>query len=95
MKTKVIWALVALNVLLLGTLAVNRSNTADAQAAAAARPSEYLMIPGEVIGGNSAVVWVVDEENRQLSAVALDQNGKGLDAMTPIPLDRVFQGAGK
>lgn len=91
MKTKVIWALVALNVLLLGTLAVNRSNTAEAQAAAG-RPSEYLMIPGEVIGGNSAVVWVVDEENRQLSAVALDQNGKGLDAMTPIPLDRVFQG---
>jgi len=93
MKTKVIWALVALNVLLLGTLAVNRSNTAEAQAAAAgARPSEYLMIPGEVISGNSAVVWIVDEENRQLSAVALDQSGKGLDAMTPINLDRVFQG---
>jgi hypothetical protein len=50
------------------------------------------MIPGEVIGGNSAVVWIVDEENRQLSAVALDQNGRGLDAMTPINLDRVFQG---
>ena len=93
MKTKVMWALVALNVLLLVGLFVplGRSNVARAQGAG--RPSEYLMIPGEVIGGNSAVIYVVDEEKQQLSAMSLDQKGNGIDSMQPIDLQRVFQGA--
>jgi hypothetical protein len=91
MKTKVLWALVALNVLLLVGLIVPLARTNVARAQANARPSEYLMIPGEVIGGNSAVIYVVDEEKQLLSAVALDQKGNGIDVMQPIELRRVFE----
>lgn len=90
MKSKVIWALVALNALLLVALVAPFGRT-PAHAQPAARPSEYLMIPGEVIGGSSAVVYIIDEEKRQLSAMALDQNGRGVDGMAPIDLDRVFK----
>ena len=90
MKTKVLWALVTLNVLLLVGLIVPLGRTNIARAQAGGRPSEYLMIPGEVIGGNSAVIYIVDEEKQQLSAVALDQRGSGIDSMAPIDLKRVF-----
>jgi len=92
MKTNVMWALVALNVLLLVGLIVplGRSNVARAQAGG--RPSEYLMIPGEVIGGNSAVIYVVDEEKQELSALSLDQKGNAIDSMAPIDLRRIFEG---
>ena len=66
MKNKVIWALGALNLLLL--LSLLTSLTAPAQAQAG-RPSDYLMIPGEIIGGNNAIIWVIDSRNGQLSAV--------------------------
>jgi len=91
MKTKVLWALVALNVLLLVGLIVPLGRTNVARAQGGARPSEYLMIPGDVIGGSNAVVYIVDEEKQQLSAMALDQNAGRLDAMQPIDLRRVFE----
>jgi len=93
MKTKVMWALIALNVLLLVGLVApfGFNRTAHAQAAAAAgRPSEYMMISGDVIGGNSQLIYIIDEENQQLSAMTLDQNGRTLDFMPPIDLKRVF-----
>ncbi len=92
MKTKALWALVALNVLLLAVLVspYGRSNTATAQVGM--RPSEYIMIPGDVIGGNSAVVYVIDTNNHQLTAMALDQRGTAVDSMPPIDLNRVFTG---
>ena len=93
MKSTVLWALVALNALLAATflMQVSKPSTAMAQAA---RPGEYLMIPGEVIGGSNAVIYVVDQTNRKLSLMNLSQNGK-LEAMQPIELDRVFdQGGG-
>jgi hypothetical protein len=92
MKSKVLWALVALNVLLLVGLIVPLGRTNVARAQANGRPSEYLMIPGEVIGGNSAVIYIVDEEKQALSAVALDPKGNSLDSMQPIDLRRAFEG---
>jgi hypothetical protein len=88
MKNKVIWALGALNLLL--ALGLVTKLTAPAQAQAA-RPSDYLMIPGEIIGGNNALIWVIDSRNGQLSAVTLDRTGKGIDMMAPMDLKRVFQ----
>jgi hypothetical protein len=90
MKNKVIWALAATNVLLL--LGLVTRLTAPAQAQAAARPSEYLMIPGEIVGGNNAVIWLIDSRNRQLSAVTATQNGKnaGIEMMAPIDLKRIL-----
>jgi hypothetical protein len=95
MKSRIVWALVALNVVLLAAL-VGRWMKPDtaiaAQAAAAARPGDYIMVPAEVVGGNGAVVYIVDTTNNQLSAMALDQNN--LVTMQPIDLTRVFEARG-
>ena len=92
MKSKVLWALVALNALLLVALFLPRiSPTAHA---AAPRPGEYIMLPGQVVGGNSEVIYILDETNRMLTARVYDQNvkgGGGFSDMPPIMLDRVFQ----
>ena len=90
MKSKVLWALVALNVLLLVALVLPRVSP-TAQAAGAPRPGDYIMVPGQVVGGNSEVVYILDETNRMLTARVYDQNAKGFSDMPPIPLDRVFQ----
>jgi hypothetical protein len=91
MKNKVIWALGALNLLLLLGLVTRLTAPAQAQAA---RPGDYLMIPGEIIGGNNAVIWVIDSRNQQLSAVSVDQKGTALDMMAPLPLARILEGGG-
>ena len=86
MKNKVIWALGALNLLLLIGLVTRMTAPAQAQAP---RPGDYLMIPGDVPGGAAgAVIWVIDSRNQQLSAVAAD--GKGLEMMPPLDLGRLF-----
>jgi len=87
MKNKIIWALGALN-LLLG-LGLMTKLTAPAQAQAA-RPGEYLMIPGRVVGGNGDVVWVIDSRNQKLSAITLGQGNKTVDMMPPLDLKRVL-----
>jgi hypothetical protein len=87
MKDKLIWALGALNLLLLLGLVTRLTAPAQAQAG---RPSDYLMIPGEIIGGNNALVWVIDSRNQQLSAVSLNQQGVALDMMPPLDLKRLF-----
>ena len=93
MKTKVIWALGALNVLLgvaLFTPVVSPARAAAAAQTGGARPSDYLMIPGEVVGGSTAVIWLIDGKNQQLSAMTVDENRQRVDMMAPVPLDRLF-----
>jgi len=92
MKSKIVWSLAALNVLLVVAL-VGRMNRAYA-AQAVARPSEYIMVPGEVLGGANSVVYIIDTNSQQLSALALAPAGKGVDTMAPIDLGRVFQPGG-
>ena len=90
MKSKVLWALVALNALLLTALFLPKASP-TAHAAAPVRPGEYIMLPGQVVGGNNEVIYILDETNRMLTARVYDQNAKGFSDMAPIPLDRVFQ----
>jgi len=87
MKNKIIWALGAANLLL--ALGLMTKLTAPAQAQAA-RPGEYLLIPGRIVGGNNDVVWVIDSRNQQLSAITLSQNNKAVDMMPPLELKRVL-----
>jgi len=90
MKRRMLSALVILNVLLLVSLGFRfmRSNDAMAQVK---RPADYILIPGEVSGGASAVVYMVDTTNGWLGAMAYDDSRHELDAMPPIDLGRVFQ----
>jgi hypothetical protein len=92
MKNTVFWALAFLNVVLVAALLAPyfQSNNAMAQRAAAGRRPELMMIPGEVVGGNNAVVYLVDTANRRLGAITLNSRGNGLDAMAPQDLERAF-----
>ena len=92
MKKTIFWALLALNVVLLAGLVAPyvHDNQAMAQRAAAGRRPDLMLLPGEIIGGNSAVVYLVDTNNRRLGAISLNQRGTGLDVLNPQSLDRVF-----
>lgn len=88
MKSKLLWALVALNVCLLACMVGQwvGANTANAQAAA--RPSDYLLIPGSVQGNQTQVVYMIDEGNGWLSARTY--SGKQMIDMPPLDLNRLF-----
>src|SRR5687768_12112569 len=93
MRNRIVLALVALNVLLAVTLAARwgGENQAVAQAARSARPADYIMIHGEVSGGSSAVVYMIDTTNGLLGAMVFDDSAKALNTMPPIDLARVFE----
>ena len=94
-RRKLLWALAALNAVLLVALSWKMSgeNTAHAQAGPAR--GDLLMVPARVVGANNGVVYIVDSRNAQLTAFFYDSNQKALNTMAPIDLNRVFaQGAG-
>lgn len=96
MKTTMLWALVIVNALLLGSLLGRfaSDNTALAQQARAApRPGDYLMIPGEVSGVSSGLVFIVDITNGRLSAMTYNESNRRFDTMQSIDLAGVFQRA--
>ena len=69
LRSTLVWALVALNALLLAAL-VGRwmkpsAAVAAPVAAGANRPGDYIIVPAEVVGGNGAIVYVID--NNQYS----------------------------
>jgi len=95
LRSTLVWALVALNALLLAALVgrwMKPSTAMAAQAAAANRPGDYLMVPAQVIGGNGAILYVVDTTHGQLSAMGLENNK--LASMAPLDLNRVFDARG-
>src|SRR6185436_2397556 len=96
MRSTLLWALAALNVLLL-TLFVARmtsDNAAFGQARSSGRPGDYLMIPGEVTGGSSQVVYVVESTSGVLGAISYDDSHKRLDAMIPVDLAGMTERSG-
>jgi len=95
MKTKVLWALIALNVLLLaGLLSPLGHSTAQAQLQApqAHAGDHFLMISGEVNGLPSALVYIIDENTNQMSARVYDDNlaRRGFVDMAPLDLSRIY-----
>lgn len=100
MKSTMLWALVALNVLLCVTFLsrFTPGNTAVAaqNAQNARRPGEYAMIPGEITGGSAGVVYIIDTTNGLLTAASYDQTAGGgkLVSQAQINLTEIFaQGA--
>jgi hypothetical protein len=93
MKTAVFWALVLLNALLMLSFFGRLTNSAVAQQARP-RTGDYVMIPGQVTGSSSGLVYIVDTTNSQLSAMTFDENAKRLVSMPKIDLTSVFNNAG-
>jgi hypothetical protein len=89
MKSTVLWALVALNAVLLSIFAgqFNRVSPAQAQFH---RVADYLLIPGEVTGGSTALVYIIDATNGRLGAMAYDDSSRTLQTMPAIDLNRIY-----
>jgi hypothetical protein len=91
MRSKLVWALVALNAVLLACLLAQWLRPNAAMAQAAPRPSDYVLIPGMVQGSAKQVIYMLDTQNGWLSARTLS-NGKMVD-MRPMNLNRIFSDA--
>jgi len=92
-KSRTVWGLIAVNVILLLLLVSRRTADQPAFAQYGARPGDYLMIPGNVVGGSNAVVYVVDQTSHQLAAMSYDDSMGTLVMMPALNLDRVFAAA--
>jgi hypothetical protein len=92
MKSSVLWALIGLNAVLLFLFAggFGRMNSAKAQFR---RPSDYVLIPGEVNGGSTALVYIIDATNGKLGAMAYDDSTHQLQTMPEIDLNRIYAAA--
>ncbi len=92
MKSTVLWALVGLNAVMLFLFAgsFNRLSTAQAQVH---RPADYLLIPGEISGGSTGLVYIIDSTNGRLGAMAYDESSRVLQIMPEIDLNRVYSAA--
>jgi hypothetical protein len=88
MRSRLVWALVALNAVLLACLLAQWLRPNAAMAQAAPRPSDYILIPGMVQGSSTQVVYMLDTQNGWLSARTLSA-GKMVD-MRPLNLNRIF-----
>ena len=94
MRAKIFWALVGMNAVL-GLMFLMNLMQASQATAQVRRPSEYLMIPGEVAGQASGVVYVLDTTNGGLSAMSYNSANKSIDVMPAQDLNRVFGGGGR
>ncbi len=93
MKRNVVWALVTVNAVL-ATLLVGRLMPDNRAVAQAARPGDFLLIPGTVLGGpGGAVIYVLDTANQTLGGIYYNNPRKTIEAMPPIDLVRIFAAA--
>jgi len=95
MKSTALWALIVINAALAAAFLgrVLNDNSALAQQAQARRPGDYVMIPGEVAGGPSGLVYMLDTTNGILGAITYDDTRREIGVMPSIDLNRVFEAA--
>jgi len=89
MKSSLLWVLVGLNAILLLCF-IGRSTPSSIAAIPIHRPSDYLLIPGEIPSGSTEIVYIVDTSNGMLGAMAYDESAHRLDVMAPINLNSIF-----
>lgn len=92
MKSTAVWALIALNAVLLGSFVCRLlpENTAIAQRAAVPQRGDYLIIPANFNGVSSGILVIVDQTNSQLSAATFDEGNNKVEMMPKIDLKQVF-----
>jgi hypothetical protein len=89
MKSAVLWALAVLNLLLV-VLVVNRYLPEQRALAQVGRPSDYIVVPGELNGIPTGVVFIVDTSKGELSALSFDEAQNVISPMPKIDLAQVF-----
>jgi hypothetical protein len=103
MKSTVLWALVILNAVLAASFLsrIMNENAAMAQVRPQPqqqqqqqqlrRPGDYVMIPGEVTGGPSGLVYMLDTTNGILGAITYDDTRREIGVMPTMDLARIFE----
>jgi hypothetical protein len=95
MKSAVLWGLGALNVALAAILIGNALPSNQARAQAGGRPSDYIMVPGQLPGITNGVVFILDTSKGELSAMSYDDVSNSISPMPKLNLEQVFKaGAG-
>ena len=92
MKSMTLWALVVLNVVL-GMAMVARFGRENTAVAQVGRPSDYVMITGEINGNANSIIYLVDTTNGMLGAFIFDPTRSKFDVMPPIDLGRILDSA--
>src|SRR5687767_8418231 len=92
MKRTVLTTLLMLNVVLAAALVWKHipEHIAEAQIR---RPGEYIIIPADVQGGSGGVLFIVDTTTGEMSAVALNEGAKKLEAMPRMNLTEMLNNA--
>ena len=92
MKSKIIWCLAGMNVALALSLVLPyvRENSVLAQQRVS-RPADYMLIPGDISGNDAGVVYIIDESNSVMSAMAFQDSANRIEVLPPIDLLRVFE----
>ena len=91
MKSTVLWALAALNVLLAAIVVGRLLPEQQAHAQAGGRPSDYIMVPATVTGITTGVVFIVDTSKGELSGMTYNDVNDRLEPMPKIDLAQVFK----
>ena len=90
MKSVMLWALGALNVLLAVVL-VNKFIPEQKAMAQVGRPSDYQMVPGEFNGVSTGLVFIIDTSKGELSAMTYDDTTNAILVFPKIDLTQVFK----
>lgn len=92
-KSALFWGLAVVNCLLVALVVLKYSPSQQAHAQAA-RPSDYLMVPGSLTGVVTGVVFMVDTSHGELSAMTYDDTNNTLSPMQKVSLEQVFKAGG-
>jgi hypothetical protein len=92
-RKQILWALAALNAVLLVALSwrLGGENVAHAQRAAR---GEYIMVPARLTGANNGVIYMIDTRNGLLAGFAYDNNKNDFITFQPINLQRFMEAGG-
>ena len=94
-KSIALWALVALNVMLVAVLVGRHAPDNKAHAAAPnINAAELLAVPGHLPGVVNGVVFLIDTQSRQLTALTFDAPTQKLRPIPPIDIGKLLSNAG-
>jgi hypothetical protein len=90
----VLGGLIIVNLMLLGSFLQRvGGGAAIAQPQPLRRAGDIMLVTGEVSGGNTGLVYMLDTTNGLLSAMSFDENRRSLQSMSAIDLNRIFEQA--
>ena len=92
-RRQILWALAALNAVLLVALSWRLGGENVAHANRPAR-GEYIMVPARISGANNGVIYMIDTRNGLLTGFSYDNNKNDFLTLQPINLQRVMEGGG-